>query len=1256
MKYRFCKKSIAVVITILFFGASIVSGIYLEGDNNEKLTDLSQNPSTMTIIDNNYNDLDTERSRKMNILTTNSESYYESEYFISIDQAQELIKTKKAVLLDVLEEDKSDFVEGSMPVMLEDLECGSCLEIKLRSYDKIIVYSKNMELRALSSETLRQNGYVVYELEGTPSSDDFKLSNNRDQSSEYIKLSAVDESYKNIQLSGTSAMVSAYERQGRIKRIYGEAFSYGESPEESAENFLQANANLFGVDPSDLGDRYLQPIMYNRDTGEYKFTGVNYAQYKDGIPVFRSRLILLLRNEEGYPLVLASVDLRDLSGFTLELDPGNLNPDEGINNALARTPSLVHFTQPELVIWAGINDMIVQPTLAYSFIGDNGYQNDDSTPEKYLFVTDAEDGDILYVENLILFTDVTGNVQGKATQDVAADFCEDELAEDLMWARVNIGSTVAYADANGDFTISNSGSSSVTVESRLWGQWFKVTNQAGANTVLSLNVNPPGPANFMHNDLNNNEYKRAEVNGYYQANIVRDFTLNYNPSYPGLQQNEFPVKVNDNTGYCPGNAWYDGSSITFCRTGSGYPNTAWSSIIHHEYGHHLVAMAGSGQGQYGEGMGDVMGVLILDDPGIGWGFFGDCNTPLRHAVNDIQYPCNGPIHDCGQLLSGCVWETRNELEITNPSTYIDIISNLAINAMLLHTGDMITPSITIDYLVLDDDNGNIYDGTPHYWEIATGFGEHNMDAPPLALLAFEFPNALPEIISPAGGTTVRVIVNGVAGVPEPDTGILHLDDGSGWDEIPMTEITPNVYDAVFPGGECQSQVSFYFSAETTGGQIQLWPPGAPNEWYNAVFAYDIEIIIEDDFETDLGWTVENDPYLTTGAWERGVPVGGGVRGDPPADYDGSGKCYLTDNRPGDSDIDGGITWLISPTIDLSDTDNAEVGYALWYTNDFGADPHNDLFKVYVSNNDGADWTLVETIGPVTSSGWKEKSFMVGDFVTPTSQVKIRFEASDLNEGSVVEAGIDAFSIVVFDCEFSNSPPYTPSNPSPSDDAVDVSTNADLSWTGGDPNGDIVYYDVYFDIVNPPVYLASSDQTETTFDPGTMDHGKTYYWQIKAEDNLSATTSGPIWSFTTEEAIGPDLACSGTLSWTDITPGETVTSSFTVENIGEPDSLLDWEIDDYPNWGTWTFTPSSGDDLLPNNPVTVGVTVIAPDEPEETFTGEVKIVNSEDPDDYCIIDVSLATPVNQQVVINPLLQMIQERFPNAFPILRYLLGL
>jgi len=140
----------------------------------------------------------------------------------------------------------------------------------------------------------------------------------------------------------------------------------------------------------------------------------------------------------------------------------------------------------------------------------------------------------------------------------------------------------------------------------------------------------------------------------------------------------------------------------------------------------------------------------------------------------------------------------------------------------------------------------------------------------------------------------------------------------------------------------------------------------------------------------------------------------------------------------------------------------------------------------------------------------------------------------------------------------------------------------------------------------------------------------------------------------EEESVADLDCDGSLNWVNVKPGATVTGSFTVENIGEPESLLDWEINEVPEWGVWIFIPSNGDDLKPEDgPVIVGVTVTAPNEPNTEFSGEVKIVNKENISDVCTIQVSLATPLNVQIS-HPFLQKILNTFPNAFPILRHLL--
>ena len=79
---------------------------------------------------------------------------------------------------------------------------------------------------------------------------------------------------------------------------------------------------------------------------------------------------------------------------------------------------------------------------------------------------------------------------------------------------------------------------------------------------------------------------------------------------------------------------------------------------------------------------------------------------------------------------------------------------------------------------------------------------------------------------------------------------------------------------------------------------------------------------------------------------------------------------------------------------------------------------NDIFEVEVSDDDGSTWTDLETVGPAgqeVDGGWYHKEFLVSNFVDNTDEFMIRFTASDRNDGSVVEAGVDGVQIKVTSC-------------------------------------------------------------------------------------------------------------------------------------------------------------------------------------------------------------------------------------------------
>jgi probable HAF family extracellular repeat protein len=304
--------------------------------------------------------------------------------------------------------------------------------------------------------------------------------------------------------------------------------------------------------------------------------------------------------------------------------------------------------------------------------------------------------------------------------------------------------------------------------------------------------------------------------------------------------------------------------------------------------------------------------------------------------------------------------------------------------------------------------------------------------------------------------------------------------------------------------------------------------------------------------------------------------------------------------------------------------------------------------------DSFNWSIETSPNIGSSSGFDEyngtKSCSVSGLDYDTTYT---WYVNSTDSGS----GKWTMEVYTFTTEEENNPPNTPSNPDPADEETDVDVNAVLSWTCSDPDGDPLTYDVYFGTSNPPPKVVSN-QSDTSYHPGTtMDYETVYYWQIVAWDDNSANNIGPIWKFTTESEplLRPDLKCEGEFEWYDVRPESTISDSFTVENVGDANSELSWEVTEYPSWGSqWTFEPSSGTGLTPEEgPITVIVHVVAPPHKESMFEGFIKVENTENSSDFEIISVSLTTPRNR-AILKPLLYRFFERFPDLFPILRHLL--
>jgi hypothetical protein len=111
-----------------------------------------------------------------------------------------------------------------------------------------------------------------------------------------------------------------------------------------------------------------------------------------------------------------------------------------------------------------------------------------------------------------------------------------------------------------------------------------------------------------------------------------------------------------------------------------------------------------------------------------------------------------------------------------------------------------------------------------------------------------------------------------------------------------------------------------------------------------------------------------------------------------------------------------------------------------------------------------------------------------------------------------------------------TPPFKAGAPAPGRDATDVAHTATLVWSAGDYAAE---HDVYFGDNKEAVANATTASTglyqgrqaleRVTFNPGTLEWNKTYYWRIDEVNDAHPDSpwKGPVWSFTTANFLVVD---------------------------------------------------------------------------------------------------------------------------------------
>jgi len=242
-------------------------------------------------------------------------------------------------------------------------------------------------------------------------------------------------------------------------------------------------------------------------------------------------------------------------------------------------------------------------------------------------------------------------------------------------------------------------------------------------------------------------------------------------------------------------------------------------------------------------------------------------------------------------------------------------------------------------------------------------------------------------------------------------------NGGAWESVAMAGFA--TYSASIPSQVPGTTVDYYVQAEDGIGLVSTEPAAAPAESFTLLLT---EIAYSYDAEApDSDWTLgAPGDDASTGVWERTDPNGTEDSGeviqteDDHTDNPGT-ICFVTGNASagssaGTNDVDDGCTTLLSPVFDLGTAQAAFVSYARWFM--MGGASTDDVFRIEVSNDAGANWLPLETVTGY-SPNWAETVLDVGAVLELTSQIQFQFIACDINTQGLTECAIDDFALEIF---------------------------------------------------------------------------------------------------------------------------------------------------------------------------------------------------------------------------------------------------